>query len=218
MLRGTISPIPKTKNISANVSEYRPVMQSSYLLKIFEVHVLEFLSEKIGLNCRQFGFRKGSSITDACLILKDLMKKYSTCKKSAYAIFIDLTKAFDNVDHSILGKKLLKSNIPIDLVLIILRYLRNQQANIRWKGSLSIYYIIEKGVRQGGILSPFLFNFYINSIIEEISDMDVGCNYGFTRCNIIAYADDLVLLAPSIMDTECFYLKLQYVKLYIYLN
>ena len=91
---------------------------------------------------------------------------------------------------------------------MILHYLRNQKACVKWHNSSSNYMFIEKGVRQGGILSPFLFNFYINSIIEEVLSTEVGCMIGMTRCNILAYADDVVLLAPSVSHMESLYTTL----------
>ena len=57
--------------------------------------------------------------------------------------------------------------------------------------------MVDKGVRQGGILSPLLFKLYIDDIINEISNMDVGCKFGVVRLNILAYADDFVLMASS---------------------
>jgi Reverse transcriptase (RNA-dependent DNA polymerase) len=53
---------------------------------------------------------------------------------------------------------------------------------------------IYNGVRQGGLLSPFLFRFYICDLINEL---DIGCNYFGTNINLVAYAADMVLLAPS---------------------
>ena len=53
------------------------------------------------------------------------------------------------------------------------------------------------GLRQGGILSPFLFNYYINSVLTEVSESRVGCSLNLTMTNILCYADDIALLAPS---------------------
>ena len=86
---------------------------------------------------------------------------------------------------------------PHDIVLFIWRYLRNQTASIRWNDKFSGYRTIEWSVRQGGIISPFLFNFYINTIIDEISSLQVGCRLGLIRLNIVVYADDVVLLENS---------------------
>ena len=61
---------------------------------------------------------------------------------------------------------------------------------------------LSNGVRQGGILSGLLFNIYIDSLISKISEMNIGCRLGVIRSNIIAYADDIVLLAPSLQSLK----------------
>ena len=124
------------------------------------------------------------------------------------AIYVDLSKALDKIDNFLLGKTLLASAVPADITLMIMHYLRNQLAKVKWQQSTSQYYFIEKGVRQGGVLSPFLFNFYINDIIENISTLDIGCKLGVHRLNIVAYADNVVLLAASQPDMELLYTRL----------
>ena len=86
-----------------------------------------------------------------------------------------------------------------------MRYQRNQRARVCWNGSQGQYSYIDKGVRQGGILSPFLFKFYIDGIINKISNTNKGCKLGLVRINIIAYADDLVLLCDSKNSLEAIY-------------
>lgn len=64
---------------------------------------------------------------------------------------------------------------------------------------------IEKGVRQGGILSPLLFKLYVDNLISDIAKKNVGCQLGLLRLNIIAYADDLVILADTVEHLEYLY-------------
>ena len=100
LLKGDIN--PTIKDLKGNVTEsanYRPVMQSSCILKIVEMHILKILEEKITFNCRQFGFEKGSSTADACFLLKDVLYNSTRNKGKAFAAFIDLSKAFDKVNH-----------------------------------------------------------------------------------------------------------------------
>ena len=59
------------------------------------------------------------------------------------------------------------------------------------------------GVRQGGILSPIFFKLYINDLIDRISKCELGCKLGMFSSNIVAYADDIVLLAPSLNALQC---------------
>ena len=191
---------PNIKDLKGNVtlsSNYRPVMQSSLILKLFELQILEILEEKLDFNPMQFGFREGTSTTDACLLLKETFFSYTREGNSAYGLFVDLSKAFDTVDHSLLGKIMIQRGIPPDIIYLLLHYMRNQRARVLWNGEKGQYLYIDKGVRQGGILSPTLFKLYIDHILEEILKLNIGCKLGLLRVNIIAYADDIVLLANS---------------------
>ena len=66
-----------------------------------------------------------------------------------------------------------------------------------WQNASSGCFNIYNGVRQGGLLSPFLFRFYIRDLIDKVTKLNIGCNYFGTNINLLAYADDMVLLAPS---------------------
>ena len=185
LLKGTITPILKDSRKKFTESDnYRPVMQSSCLLKIFELFILDVLSEKLVLNYRQLGYKAGVSTTDTCFILKEIMRKYTNSKKRALATFVDLSKAFDMVDHFILGTKLLELSVPVDIILILMHYLRNQKANVKWQDSYSNYVYIATGVRQGGIISPFLFKLYMDAILRDVARIEAGCKYGDMRWNI----------------------------------
>ena len=206
LLKGDLN--PTVKNPKGNTTEsdnYRPVMQSSCLLKLMELHILSVLEEKVHFNPRQFGFSKGNSTSDACYLLKETAHKYIKDRGKLYAVFVDLSKAFDMVDHCLLGQKMLEKSIPPDLVLLLMCYLRNQSARVCWNNSKGEYCTIHKGVRQGGILSPFLFKLYIESLMTNISEVELGCRLGFVRPNVIGYADDIVLLADSAINLENLY-------------
>ena len=121
LLSGDINPtIKDTKGNSTESSNYRPVMQSSCILKIFEIHILQVFEEKLHFHSRQFGFKLHTSTTDACLVLKETVNKYITKGGKTFCLFVDLSKAFDNVNHFKLGKLLLKRNIPPDIVLFMM--------------------------------------------------------------------------------------------------
>ena len=104
MLKGEIVPIIKDKNGNlSNSDNYRPIMQSSCILKLLELHILDFLEEKLFFNSTQFGFEKGVSTSHACLLLKEILSKYKLHNLKVYTLFADLSKAFDRVDHFKLG-------------------------------------------------------------------------------------------------------------------
>ena len=198
LLMGTISPIIKNNKKSKSCSSnYRPIMVSSCILKVIESHVLSVLKSKINLNCLQFGYMPGMSTSNACTLLKETVYYNLTKKSNIYSYFIDLSKAFDNVNHFKLLDKLLQYGVDADIVLLVGSYLRNQVACIKWNDVIGNYRVVNSGVRQGGILSPFLFNLYVDNLIANISNIGYGCKFGLSRVNIIAYADDMVLLSNS---------------------
>jgi hypothetical protein len=130
-----------------------------------------------------------------------------------YAAFLDLSKAFDKVNHYILIDKLGCSRVSPVIVNIISEMYKKQYVHINFNGYVGESWLLKNGVRQGGIISPLLFNFYINDILNEISNLSVGCKLNTIRHNVQGYADDLTLLAPSIYG-----LQLLIDKMFVMLN
>ena len=75
---------------------------------------------------------------------------------------------------------------------------KNICADVRFNNEKWEKWIINNGSRQGGILSPLLFNFNIKRCIEDIVNHDVRCIIGLDKWNVLAYADNFVLMAPSL--------------------
>ncbi|XP_022833918.1 uncharacterized protein LOC111361758 [Spodoptera litura] len=92
-----------------------------------------------------------------------------------------------------------EAGIPGD-ILGTLKYWYGSQTNVvKWgNGGFSNEYTLKCGVRQGGLTSPSLFNLYINGLIEELSRSGVGCHMCNEPVNNLSYADDMVLLSPSV--------------------
>ena len=132
-----------------------------------------------------------------CSILKEVASYYNSRNSNVYACFIDLRKAFDRVNHSLLFDKLIDRNYHPSLIKIIINMYSRQYVHITFNNVNSDKWKVGNGVRQGGILSPALFNFYINDVIEAISELNVGCKLHFYRLNILAFADDIILVCPS---------------------
>ena len=94
---------------------------------------------------------------------------------------------------------LLKRNLPVYFVNCVCNWYSKLSAAVKWNGKISEYFKVNSGVRQGGILSPFLFNIYVNSIITLLCEKDMGCHIGNMYIGCIMYADDLLLLSASVV-------------------
>ena len=85
-------------------------------------------------------------------------------------------------------------------VRLLVFWYTNQNMCVRWDHIYSDYFGVSNGVRQGGILSPLLFNLYMDDLSDRLNKLKIGCCINGIVVNhiIIMYADDLVLIAPSV--------------------
>ena len=198
MLKGEFRPNLKDNKISKSKSDnYRPVMNSSVFLKIFELCLKPVLEANLKLNIRQFGFRKATNTIETVTLLKEIINDYNINKSSVFCGVIDLSKAFDRVSFNSLRKKLLRSTLPRNIIDIVDYMLRNTWVRTSYDGVYSESWLIMNGTRQGGILSPLIFNFYIAELLNDISECKIGCRLNNVQMNIMSYADDVMVLAPS---------------------
>ena len=94
-------------------------------------------------------------------------KKQETSRKNVYFCFIDYAKAFDCVDHNKLGKILQEMGIPDHLTCLLRNLYAGQEATVKTGHGTTDWFQIGKGVRQGSILSPYLFNLYAEYIMRN---------------------------------------------------
>ena len=106
-------------------------------------------------------------------------------------------KAFDRVNRTTLFKQSGARGIPGYVLRILIYWYKNQDMCIRWGDAYSAKFKVTHGVRQWGILFPYLFNVYVDELSEELNTCNVGCNLNGLLINHIMYADDLVLISPS---------------------
>ena len=139
----------------------------------------------------------GVSCNDTVMLFKEVINLYNSNGSSVHCAFIDLSKAFDMIDHEILINKLESSDLPSYVVRCVSYMLRNTYVHVKVNDLIGRSWRVEAGTRQGGILSGILFNFYFKDCICGILKQNEGCSLGVFKTNIIAYADDIVLMCPS---------------------
>ena len=120
------------------------------------------------------------------------MKKAREFQKIIYFWFIDYTKAFDRVHHSLLWKILKEMGIPDNLTCLLRILYAGQEATVRTGHGTTDWFQIGKGVRQGCILSPCLFNLYADCILRNagMDEAQAGIKFVGRNINNLRYADD----------------------------
>ena len=145
------------------------------MLTILQARLQQYVNHE--LPDVQAGFRKGRGTRDQIANIRWIMEKAREFHtKNIYFSFIDYAKAFDCVDHNKLWKILKKMEIPDHLTCLLRNLYAGQEATVRTGHGTTDWFQIRKGVRQGCILSPYLFNLYAEDIMRNagLEEAQVG--------------------------------------------
>ena len=147
----------------------------------------------------QTGFRKGRGTRDQIANICWIIKKARKFQKNIYFCFIDYAKAFDCVDHNKLWKIVKEIGIPDHLTCLLRNPYAGQKAAVRTGHGTTDWFQIGKGLRQGGVLSPCLFNLYLEYIMRNtgLEEAQAGIKIAGRNINNLRFADDTTLKAES---------------------
>ena len=172
-------------------------MASSLMLKLFDWILLRLYGSNLGLDDLQFAYQAGCSTTMCTWSIVETISYFLRNGSDVFVCCMDMTKAFDLLRHSILFSKLLKAGIPPIFLRLIIYVYTQQFANVKWNGSLSNFFFLRNGVRQGAVASAIFYCFYGNILFEKLRRSGYGCWLNGQYHGIFGYSDDNLLLAPS---------------------
>lgn len=202
---GSITPIFKS-GVLSDPSNYRGICVSSCLGKFFSSilnqRLLSFIKKNNLLHNSQIGFMPNQRTSDHIFTLRCIIDKYVTnCSGGkVYACFIDLKKAFDSIWHEGLLFKLLEKNVNGKFYELIKNMYSKSECYVKLGTKRTKTFKYARGVRQGCILSPLLFNLYLNdlpNLLENTLRADPIILPNGTKLTSLLYADDLVLISKS---------------------
>lgn len=195
---GVLTPIHKKGKDARMVENYRGITVTSVLGKLFETAVLQRLNTlNENQSQMQYGFTKGLSPSMAALLLSEATSEAQLMGNTLYVATLDSQKAFDVVNHQILMKKLYEQGIGCHLWTIISSMYKGLTAKVKWEGDISDSFNICQGVRQGGILSTHLYKAYVNDLLLELEEQDLGMNIGPVYSGCPTCADDILLITSE---------------------
>ena len=179
------------------------------MLKILQARLQQHM------NCElpdvQAGFRKGRGTRDQIANICWIIKKAREFQKNIYFCFIDYAKALECVDHNKLWKILKEMGIPDHMTCLLRNLYAGQEATFGTGHGKTDWFQIGKGVCQGCILSPCLFNLYAVYIMRNaaLEETQAGINIARRNFNNLRYADDTTLTAESEEELKSLLMKVK---------
>ena len=194
-----VIPLYKEKGDDFDFENYRPISLLSILSKVYERVVFDQVYDYFDSNNlfykSQYGFRKGHSTEHALLELYDKILQNVDKQRDPFAIFLDLSKAFDTIDHNILISKLRHYGIEGVALDWFKSYLSCRCQYVAFNGTNSEFLNLTTGVPQGSILGPLLFIIYINDLSHASTLFDSICFADDS--NLITTLHDVIQATPA---------------------
>lgn len=198
LLTATLVPLVKDKLGDLSDSKnYRSIALSSLVLKRLDWIIIDHYGHLLKTNEFQFGFQPFSSTTLCSWMVFETIDSYLQHGSNVFGCLLDCTKAFDTIEHSKLFEKLISAKVPPVIIRILICIYRCQTAKVRWKDSYSNEFTLRNGVRQGAVISPLFFSYYMDGLFDLLSKSGSGCTINGFYAGCFGYADDLFLISPS---------------------
>ena len=190
--------LPKKGNLQL-CQNYRTISLISHPSKVMLKIILNIQPQAEEIIAEeQAGFRAGRSTTEQIFNLRILCEKYLQHQQNLYHVFIDFKKAFDRVWHEALWATMRKYNINASIIRAIENLYDKDQSAVLFNGSTGQWFRTTVGVRQGCLLSPTLFNIFLERIMcEALDDHEGSVSIGGRLITNFRFADDIVLNAEE---------------------
>ena len=191
--------IPKNGKDNSKAEHYRPITISSMISRVYSGVLDGKLRSTVAYNQRQKGFVSESGCAINCLTL-DTALRLGRKKDELVMCQLDISKAFDTIPHQGLRPSLIRAGCPGAVAERVAEMYRDVTTTLGVEGSPNIS--LKRGVKQGDPLSPLLFNLIMDPLICDLSENFSGFPIGDQRVSVLAFADDIILLAGSVEEGQ----------------
>jgi hypothetical protein len=190
------------KSDPALPTNYRPLSLANTLLKLFTQlisnRLLNWSTKHKIISDYQAAYKRNSGCRDHVFLLTSIIQYNFHINRKVYGLFVDMSKAFDTVNHNRLWFKLNKLGVSSKIIKILKSIYSKANAKIRTKYDISETFSIDRGVLQGETVSPVLWNMYLEDLVKALDDSDtIPVRILDATIHALLYADDIILLAYS---------------------
>ena len=194
-----IVPLYKGKGSVNDCKNHRGISLLSIVGKLFGRLVIGRVQQVTQgkISEEQCGFRPGRGCSDQIFTVQQLIEKCLDVNKKLFVAFVDLEKAYDRVNRSKLWSVLEEYGVKGQLLASVQAMYEGSKACVRVYGKLSEWFVVSKGVRQGCVMSPWLFNIFMDKCVKLAEQNGSGVNIGLLKLWLLLYADDALLVAES---------------------
>ena len=150
----------------------------------------------------QFRFKACHSTKLCVYSLLEFIDFYKKRNSTVFVNFLNASKAFDQVNYWLLFTKLIDKNVPLFVVKLLMFWYTKQNIKVKWGNTLSYLFQVGNGVKQRGILSPVLFNIYMDKLSMTLNITAIGGQIDCQLLNHLCYADDMCLISISLAGMQ----------------
>ena len=202
--KSVITPIYKKKD-KLDCNNYRGISLLCHGSKLFSSIILQRIKNRTEeiLSEAQAGFRVGRSTVDQIFTLRQLAEKYAEFGRDIFVCYVDFRKAFDSVWRKGLWRVLRHYGYPEKIIRILENMYSETLSAVRTNGDLSDFFEATVGVLQGCVLSPLLFNVFLEAIMALALDgSEKGVVLDGNIIDNLRFADDIAATAESVVDLQ----------------
>lgn len=224
--KSVIVPIHKKGDVN-KTDNYRGVALTSIVGKVY-THILnkrltKWTEQNNKIVEEQAGFRAGHSTVDHIFTLFSIVQRFLQKNSKLYVAFVDFRKAFDCVDRTTLWHVLRKAGIHGKLYYAVKGVYNTVLACVRDKNTYTQYFTCPRGVKQGCLLSPLMFSFFVNELAIEVSAYGrhgIQLLPGCIEIFLLLFADDIILLSNTVigLQNQLNHLKAEADRLHLTVN
>ena len=169
-------PIVKDKlRKSEDSNNYRSIAISSVILKLFDWVFILLYQDNLHLDVLQFSYQPNCSTSMCSWMAIETIDYFLRNNSEVFICTMDMTKAFDNVKHSKLFRKLLNRDFPPIMIRFLMYMYEIQVATVKWNNCYSMEFNIKNGVKQGAVLSALLYCIYVDELFNLLRKSHLGC-------------------------------------------